>query len=915
MTLEVGTRIGVYEITGTLGAGAMGEVYRARDIRLKREAAIKVLPEAFASDSERLVRFQREAELLATLNHPNIAGVYGLEEADGVTAIVMEIIDGDTLADRIALGAASTGRGLPVDEALSLAKQIADAIEAAHEKGVIHRDLKPGNIKVTPEGQVKVLDFGLAKLADEGRGGPSSGSSGPRPAQSGSMAPTVAPSLLPTANGHGTVEGVILGTAAYMSPEQARGRRVDRRTDIWAFGCVLFELLSGRQVFERGETVSDAIAAILKNEPDWSMLPADTPAHIRALLRRCLQKDPNKRLPHIGVARLDIEEGPIETPAAPAPPPQRAEPKGNLRVAWTVAAVAAIAAGVLGVVAVRGLRPAAVERVQTRFEITTPPTTEPASFALSPDGRQLAYVATSSGGAQLWVRRLDQWDATPLGGTEGASYPFWSPNGKAIAFFAEGKLKRIDLAGGGAPRALADAVSARGGTWSRDDTILFGPAANNRPLMRVSANGGAATDATKLVSGHGSHRWPQFLPDGHHFLFVASLGQAEARGVYYGDLNGGDPVRVLQDETAAVFAPPGKLLFMRQGALVSLGFDAAKGTTSGEATPVTRGVGEFFANRGSFTVSENGVLAYRAGTGQRRQLVWMDRGGAMAGTIGSPDENALASPELSPDGRRVVVQRIVDGNPDLWVIDVARGVQTRFTFDAREDTLPLWSPDGQRVVFVSTRNGVGDLFEKSTSGAEERPLLTTPVGKAPIAWSPDGRYLLFSMVAQGARGTRDLWALPAGDGQKPFPVAQTPFDEVAGQFSPDGHWLAYVSNQSGRAHVYVRPFPGQGEATQVSTTGGTHPRWRPDGKELFYVAPDGRLMAVPVTITQGRQVLDLGAPIPLFTPRFAIGASITGAKPQYAVARDGRFLVNLDMSEATSSPIKVVLNWDELPQK
>jgi Tol biopolymer transport system component len=906
MSLAAGSRIGAYEITGTLGAGAMGEVYRARDVRLKRDVAIKVLPEAFAGDPERLARFQREAELLATLNHPNIAAVYGLEEANGATAIVMEIVDGVTLADRIAADAAG-GRGLAVDEALAFARQIADAIEAAHEKGVIHRDLKPANIKVTPDGKVKVLDFGLAKLA-----GPPEGGHYVRPGSS--LAPTIAAAAMPAAaTVESTLEGMILGTAAYMSPEQARGRPVDRRTDIWAFGCILFEMLTGRQVFDRGETVSDAIAAILRNEPPWEALPPDTPPHIRALLRRCLQKDPARRLPHIGVARLDIDEGPGEAaplPAAAAAPPAR--PRATA-VAWTVAAIAVLAAAALGVVAYRGLRPPAAERVRTLFDIPTPPTTEPASFALSPDGRKLAFVANTPEGSQLWVRRLDQWEAAALPGTEGAAYPFWAPDGAAIAFFADGKLKRVNLVGDNAPRALTDVGTARGGTWSRDGVILFAPNANNQPIMRISADGGAAAAATTLAPGQGSHRWPQFLPDGRRFLFLATLGQPELRGIYLADLDGGTPLRVLQDDTAAAFAPPDKLLLMRKDVLVSVAFDPERGTAGAEETMVAQGVGEFLVNRGSYSVSDTGVLAWRGATGRSRQLVWVDRAGKVVGTIGSPDDNAIASPELSPDGRRIVVQRIIDRNPDIWTIDVARGVQTRFTFDAREDLLPLWSPDGQRVVFASTRSGAQGLLEKPTGGAEERPIPAAPGGATPLAWSPDGRHLLFA-AAPTADAARDLWALPLDGSQKAFAVTQTPFDEFAGQFSPDGRWLAYVSNQSGRAHVYVRPFPGSGETVQVSTTGGGHPRWRPDGRELYYLAPDGKLMAVPVATPPGQSAPDLGAPTPLFATHLASGASITVSKPQYAVARDGRFLMNVDTSEGNAPPIKVVLNWDLLSE-
>jgi len=469
---------------------------------------------------------------------------------------------------------------------------------------------------------------------------------------------------------------------------------------------------------------------------------------------------------------------------------------------------------------------------------------------------------------------------------------------------------------GGTPQSLARAPVPRGGTWSRDGVIVFSPAAFG-PLMRVAATGGTPVAVTRLAAGQGSHRWPQFLPDGRRFLFFMGFGNAATRGVYVGTLEGDEPTRVLEAETAATYAPPGVLLLVRQGVLVALGFDPTQGVVSGEPVPVAQGVGsDPGVARGTFAVSATGVLAHRAGGAERRQLVWVDRAGTVRGTVGPPDDNALGNPELAPDGRRVAVQRSVQGNVDVWLIEVGRGVSSRFTFDASSDGEALWSPDGRRVGFRSTRNAVMDLFEKPASGAaDEQPLLVTAEPNTPLAWSPDGRLLLY--VTQVPKTGADLWALPVGESRgerKPFPVLQTPFDETAGQFSPDGHWLAYQSNESGPVEVYVRPFPGPGGKWQVSMAGGNQPRWRPDGKELFYVAPDDRLMAVSIAVGVDKQTLETGSPVPLFATRLASGAGITGVgvlpKPQYAVAPDGRFLMNVAVEEATGPPITVVLNWD-----
>jgi Tol biopolymer transport system component len=652
------------------------------------------------------------------------------------------------------------------------------------------------------------------------------------------------------------------------------------------------------------------MAFILTKDPEWINLPANMPGSIRKLLRRCLEKDRARRLADVADARLEIDEA-LTTPDAELPRVPGASRGRRERIAWSAAGVLAVLLVIAAIPAILSIRRALPEPLPTRFEIATPPTSDPTSFALSPDGRQLAFVATTEGAPRLWVRPLDQVTAQTLAGTEGASHPFWAPDGRAVGFFAGGKLKRIDLAGG-TSQVLADAPAERGGTWNRDGVIVFAPAAFG-PLMRVSSTGGAPVAVSRFTAGQGSHRWPQFLPDGRRFLFFMGFGTSATRGVFVGSLEGGEPTRVLEAETAATYAPPGSLLLVRQGVLVALGFDPTSGVVSGEPILVAQGVGsDPGIARGTFAVSATGVLAHRIGGPERRQLLWVDRAGRVRGTVGPPDENALGNPEISPDGRRVAVQRSVQGI-DVWLIELGRGVPSRFTFDASADGEPLWSPDGRRVAFRSARSGVMDLFEKPASGAaDEQALLATAEPKTPLAWSPDGRVLLY--VTQDPKTGADLWALPVGESKgdsKPFPVVQTAFDEAAGQFSPDGRWLAYQSNESGPVEVYVQPFPGPGGKSQVSMAGGNQPRWRPDGKELFYVAPDGLLMAVSIEVGADK-TLETGAPVPLFATRLASGSGITGVvtKPQYAVAPDGRFLMNVAVEEATGSPITVVLNWD-----
>jgi serine/threonine protein kinase/Tol biopolymer transport system component len=630
----------------------MGEVWCATDTNLGRQVAIKILPDAFAHDPERLARFEREAKTLASLNHPNIAQIYGLEKTDGIRALVMELVEGPTLADRIAQGP------IPVDEALPIARQIAQALEAAHEQGIIHRDLKPANIKVRPDGTVKVLDFGLSKAMEP------TGVMSPGLSQS----PTITTPAM-------TQAGMILGTAAYMAPEQAKGRTVDRRADVWAFGCVLYEMLTGKPAFD-GEDVAETLSAVLKSEPDWTLLPPELPREVRRLLGLCLEKDVKNRRSDAADVRLDIE-GALQEPADSTAAPARS------KRAWIVAGVMTLAFATLAAVYF-SQQPASPPEM--RLEITTPSTSAPLEFALSPNGRYIVFVASGDGPQRLWLRAMDQTAAQPMTGTEGAGHPFWSADSRSVGFFASGKLQRIDIAGG-PPQALANAPAGRGGAWNPDGTILFA-ASQAGPLSRLPVKAGEPGVVTRIVQGQLSHRFPQFLPDGRHFLFFVQ-GSAATQGIYWGSLDGGEPRRLVASDTAGAWAPPDRLLFVRQGVLVATPFATETGEITGEPITVADPVGvDAGIYHGGFSVSADGRVAYRAGS-ERRQLTWFQRDGKRVGTAGAPDETGLFYPELSPDGSRVAVTRarVLQNNADEWLIDLARGgTATRFTFDRRLTT-------------------------------------------------------------------------------------------------------------------------------------------------------------------------------------------------------------------------------------
>ena len=896
MSLGPGTRLGPYEIQAAIGAGGMGEVYRARDTRLDRTVAIKILPDALAVDPQFRERFEREARVIASLTHPHICTLHDVGHDDGTDYLVLEYLEGQTLADRLVKGA------LPLEQALTIAIQMAEALDTAHRAGVVHRDLKPGNIMLVRRGgpsgppEAKLLDFGLAKTR--------------APVAAGAGV-----SMLPTTPPGATVQGTILGTFHYMAPEQLEGQEADARSDIFSFGAVVYEMVTGRKAFE-GRSQASLIAAILERDPPpLSSLQPLAPRALDHIVAKCLAKHPEERWQTAADLRSELrwvaEGATEETTRAGSTTRHRG------RIEWVLGAVAALAIAALAVPAALYFQRSAPEPVVTRLDVVTPPTSDAFSFALSVDGKQLAFVANGEKGSQLWLRPLDQVRAQPLSGTEGGDYPFWAPDGRAVGFFADGKLKRIDLAGG-AVQVLSDAPYPRGGAWSADGAIVFAPTPYD-PLVRVAATGGAVAPVTRLGPGQGSHRWPQFLPDGR-VLFSIPTGQPEALGVYVTSLDGGEPTRVVRAETAAAYAAPGYVLLVSQGLLYAYPFDAVRGIVSGERVPVAQAVGnDDGVFRSAFSVSATrSVLAYRSGAGARRQLLWFDRSGKVQGGIGAPDESGISGPDLSPDGQHVAVLRSVQGNSDVWVIDVSRGVPSRFTFDGAIEAAPLWSPDGSRVVFRSARKGVYDLFEKPANGAaDEQPLLVSTQNKGPLDWSRDGRFLLYSN--QDSRTGTDLWALPMIGERKPFSVVQSSFDEIEGQFSPDGRWLTYASNESGRYEIYIRTFPEVGGKWQVSTAGGMQPRWSRDGRELYYVAPDARLMAVPIRVASDTRTLEAGVSVPLFPSRLANGGNIPSygfqARAQYAVAADGRFLINVAADDGIASPITIVQNWDAALKK
>ena len=876
MALAPGTRRGPYEITGKIGAGGMGEVYRARDVKLNRDVALKVLPEAFANDPERLVRFEREATTLAALNHAHIAQIHGLEQSDGVHALVLEFVDGPTLAERIARGP------IRINETFPIARQIAAALEAAHGQGIIHRDLKPANIKIRPDGTVKVLDFGLAKALD--------------PTGAGTAAATESPTI--TSAGLITGLGVILGTPAYMSPEQARGQAIEKCTDIWAFGCVLFEMITGRMAFS-GATISDTLASVLERSPDWAALPAATPPPLRHVLERCLQKDPKDRWRDIGDVRIELDDA-----EAWRPQPVSASPKisrARERAAWAV--LVALTAVVAALVTPRSSEPPPAAEVRFNLSFPRGVAADFAQLAISPDGQQ---IVVAPGFAQqpspLWLRPLASTSGRLLTGTEGASFPFWSPDGRSIGFFADQKLKRLDLSSE-AVLALADAPNARGGAWQADGMILFAPNAAG-PLFRVPETGGQPTVATKLETGQNDHRGPFILPDGKHFIYYAR-GDPQVRGVHVAGLDGTGTRRLLDADGAAVYARPGHLLFPRQGELMAQAFDATRLRLDRDAFRV---VDSISVNPGislaSLSASAAGPFAYGTDRIRRTQFTWFDRAGRRLETLGPPDQRAMANPSLSPDGRRIAFSRVVGGNWDVFLIDM-EGAVSKVTSAISLDFNPVWSRDGRQIFYQSNNSRINS--RSVAEGTPEQILLKEPTMIYPSDVSPDGSVLLYS---RATGPSMDLWYVSLAADRTPHPFVATPFNERDGQFSVDGKWVAYQSSEAGHSEIYLRPFPGPGDRIQVSSSGGQDVRWAKDGSELFYVAADQQLTSVRVTFRANGTVV-LGTPVPLF--RTEVDTNFL-PRQQYVVSPDGqRFLFNAATDVIEPPSITLILNWKGTP--
>jgi len=863
----------------------MGEVYRALDSRLKREVAIKVLPAALAQDADRLARFRREAELLASLNHSNIASIYGLEESEGIVAIVLELVDGDVL-----------GGPLPIADALPIARQIAEALEAAHDKGIVHRDLKPANIKVTPSGTVKVLDFGLAKALESGGGAAAT--------MMLASSEESATSLQTISKPAATEIGVILGTVAYMSPEQARGKPVDRRTDIWAFGCVLYEMLAGVRVFA-GDGPADTIAHVVASDPDWTALPSNTPASIVSLLERCLEKDPKRRLHDIADARIEIED-------AIARPNKAVAARRAVRwdrfvwgAVWGAAAGLVVAAAVAAYA--WAARPAPAPAAIVRFDVDAG-SPSPSSLAVSPDGRQIA--ANSRAG--LWIRALDRVDGRIVSGTAGAAYPFWSPDSRFVAFFADGKLKKTDAVGGSV-QTLGDAPNGRGGTWNRDDVIVFAPRTDGA-LFRISASGGVAAPLTSLDRARDevAHLYPWFLPDGQHFLYLAKNTNPANTALMVGSLGARDTRRVQTTDRKAAFVPPDHLLFMRDNTLMTSTFDPVRFEVRGDPKPVAEQLENLpLTLAAAFSASDNGVLAFQ-GRSQQRALTWLDRAGRALSTVGPVA--AYMNVALSPDQQRLAMDREDSGGGDVFLVDLARGTSSRFTFDPARDGWPLWSRDGTRVVFSSARDGgIWNLYQRPANGSSpEEALLRSSGDKLSCCWSRDDRHLVYQQ--RDPKTQWDLWMLPLDGDRKPIPLLTTPFNEYQADLSSDGNWLAYVSDETGEPEVYVQPFPPNGSKWQISTAGGTQPKWRRDARELFFLDSGAALMSAAVTASRDAhgETFKADVPVKLFQANVFLG----WPKNSYEPSVDGqRFLVNL-LQNGSSPPLTVVVNWNqELQQR
>jgi eukaryotic-like serine/threonine-protein kinase len=885
VTLDAGSRLGPYEIVAAIGAGGMGEVYRARDTRLDRTVAVKVLPSHLSTNPEVRQRFEREAKTISSLSHPHICALYDVGNQDGVEFLVMEYLEGETLSERLAKGP------LAFDQVLRYGLEIADALDKAHRQGIVHRDLKPGNVMLTKSG-VKLLDFGLAKAV------------APTSARSGASL-----TALPTQAGRDlTAEGTILGTFQYMAPEQLEGKDADGRTDIFAFGAVLYEMATGKKAFS-GRSQASLISSIMTSEPaPASTVVATAPPAFDRVVRTCLAKDPDDRWQtahDIAVQLKWIQEGGSVAALAPA------ESRRRIAARFLPWLLAALAAAGLAAVLARDWRRPSVRAPVTRFSVLAPEKTmftppgelSSSQIALSPDGRTLAFVAHAGGGRPiLWIRPLDSLTAVPLPGTEDALHPFWSPDGRSLGYFTSTGLKRVE-ASGGTPQKLCDVVAGRGGAWSSDGVIIFARSAPTA-LFRVPDTGGESQPATELdaTRGEDRHRFPSFLPGGKRFLFWARTPKRGKNGIYVASLDSRKARFVVNSESMGQYSD-GYLLTVQQGMLVAFPFDEKSAHVRGNPVRIAEGV-----LTGSppgyapFSVS-GATLAYSTPYAKSRQLAWFDRSGRRVGTVGEPGD--YSTPRLSPDGKRiaVAVREESKANTDIWVFDSTRGTWSRLTFDPAVESAPLWSSDSSRIVFTSGSAGVLDLYEKPASGSgEPRLVVPSTTDKFPTDWTRDGRYLVYHTF--GASSTWDIWVAPT-DGGKPFPLFASKFTEAQGQVSPDGRWIAYASDESGRFEIYATQFPQKRGRWQISTAGGSQPYWRGDGKELIYLGPDQTLMSV---VVRAGDAFEASVPTSLFKANFP--AVVPAYWGNYCVTADGqRFLVAELLPAATATPINVVLNW------
>ncbi|HKW96516.1 MAG TPA: protein kinase [Bryobacteraceae bacterium] len=890
MALSSGTRLGPYEVLSPLGAGGMGEVYRARDTRLDRTVAIKVIPADWTASPERRLRFEREAKAVSSLNHPNICALYDVGQQNGTDFLVMEHLEGETLADRLARGP------LAPDLLLRHAIEIASALDQAHRHEIVHRDLKPANIMITKSG-AKLLDFGLAKLREKSE--------------------VPAATALATRTQALTTEGTLVGTFQYMAPEQLEGKEADTRSDIFAFGAVLYEMATGRKAFE-GKSQASVIAAILAAEPPAvSALQPTAPAAVDHIVRSCLAKDPDERGQSMHDVLLELKwaAGSVsQTGVAPPAVPRR---MNRERVAWISAtAVLLLVSLLLSVVLLRQRAP---EARPVRFSVYPPekvlfgPWTVAGPVLVSPDGQRLAFVGSGSNGNELWVRELDSSTPQLLPGTRGATYPFWSPDSRYLAFFADGKLKKIPVAGG-PPQTLCDAVDGRGGAWatgkSGEGVIIFAPAAQSG-IFRVPAGGGEATAITKLDTARheASHRFPEFLPDGRHFLFVITLESMENTAIFSADIespgDGRNIKRLMANSSRVSYAPPGYLLFVRENTLLAQPFDPGRLAFSGEPTAIAEHVsGGGIRNTADFSVARTGVLAWRNEMkAEAYALYWVDRHGKQV--PGLDFKEPFTMPMLSPDGKRVALTSQT-GNLNIWLLDLSRGAASRFTFASGLQTTPVWSPDGKRIAFSSAVHAHNDLYWKDANGlSSEEALLETSYTKWPTDWSRDGRFILYEELDPKTKS--DLWVLPLFGDRKQVVFLKTPFVERQAVFSPDTRWIAYASDESGRFEVYVRPFSidstaAPGSKWQISTAGGDLPAWRRDGKELFFRAPDQHLMAVTI---------NSGSAFQASTPEalFALTGPADFPFPTFAARADGQQFLLSSPAGDMMPPVNVCLNW------